>query len=207
MTAISIPPASHPFLGTSMGPNGWSGARRARSAAGHLPPRPTRGRSAPASAGRSRMLGGNGPARLADHGRLAKRGRASMDGTDSDQGALLTAPIGHMPAYGFAHVTALVAIVALSVAAVAWARRADPGRVGRILRAAGWALLLNSIFWTAWGFMPWAWNLQESLPLHFSDALRFLLPIALITRAEERRVGEGDRDWWRGLLRRSDEGG
>lgn len=106
-----------------------------------------------------------------------------MDGTDSDQGALLTAPIGHMPAYGFAHVTALVAIVALSVAAVAWARRADPGRVGRILRAAGWALLLNSIFWTAWGFMPWAWNLQESLPLHFSDALRFLLPIALITRA------------------------
>src|SRR5690625_6507063 len=131
MTAISIPPASHPFLGTSMGPNGRSGARRARSAAGHLPPRPTRGRSAPASAGRSRMLGGNGPARLADHGRLAKRGRASMDGTDSDQGALLTAPIGHMPAYGFAHVTALVAIVALSVPAVAWARRPDPGRVGR----------------------------------------------------------------------------
>src|SRR5699024_6451331 len=85
----------------------------------------------------------SGSARAADHGRLAKRGRASRDGTDSDQGALLTAPIGHMPAYGFAHVTALVAIVALSVAAVAWARRADPGRVGRILRAAGWALLLN----------------------------------------------------------------
>src|SRR5690625_7515901 len=75
---------------------------------------------------------------------------------------LFRSPIGHMPAYGFAHVTALVAIVALSVAAVAWARRADPGRVGRILRAAGWALLLNSIFWTAWGFMPWAWKIGRA---------------------------------------------
>src|SRR5699024_7726735 len=115
MTAISIPPASHPFLGTSIGPNGRSGAGRARSASGPRASRPTRGRSAPAWSGLSRVLGGNGPARLADHGRLAKRGRASMYGTDSDQGALLTAPIGHMPAYGFAHVTALVAIVALSV--------------------------------------------------------------------------------------------
>lgn len=106
-----------------------------------------------------------------------------MGETDNGQGALLTAPIGHMPAYGAAHVTALVAIVALCVAAVVWARRAAPGGVDRMLRAVGCALLLNSIFWTAWSFMPWAWNLYESLPLHFSDALRFLLPIALITRA------------------------
>src|SRR5690625_6291478 len=89
------------------------------------------------------MLSTNGPAQRADRGRLARRGQTSMGGTDSGQGSVLTAPIGHMPAYGFAHVTALVAIVALSVAAVAWARRADPGRVGRILRAAGWALLLK----------------------------------------------------------------
>src|SRR5690625_2625816 len=129
------------------------------------------------------MLSTNGPAQRADRGRLARRGRTSMGGTDSGQGSVLTAPIGHMPAYGTAHVTARVAIIALSVAAVAWARRSDPGRVDGILRVVGWALLLNSIFWTAWGFMPWAWNLHESLPLHFSDALRFLLPIALITRA------------------------
>src|SRR5690625_2443045 len=86
-SAISIPPASHPFLGTSMGPNGRSGARRARSAAGHLPPRPTRGRSAPASAGRSRMLGGHGPARLADPGRLAKRSEERRGGAEGSGGA------------------------------------------------------------------------------------------------------------------------
>ena len=106
-----------------------------------------------------------------------------MGGSGDGRGTVLAAPIGHMPAYGAAHLAALLATAVLIVAAVAWARHAAPGRVDRALRVAGWALLANSLFWTAWGFMPWAWNLHESLPLHFSDALRFLLPIALITQA------------------------
>lgn len=92
-------------------------------------------------------------------------------------------PLGRMTPYGPEHVTVLVLTVVLAVALVAWARQADPARMNRLLRITGWMLLANSIFWTAWGFMPWAWNLHESLPLHFSDALRFLLPVALITQA------------------------
>lgn len=91
--------------------------------------------------------------------------------------------IGHMPAYGTAHLLALALLVLLGALLVLWARRAQPERVDRALRVAGWVLLVNSLFWTAWGFMPWAWNLDESLPLHYSDALRFLVPIALITQA------------------------
>lgn len=96
---------------------------------------------------------------------------------------LAAGPLGHMPAYGGAHLGMLLLIAAAAVMLVRWARRAEPGRVDRALRAAGWALLANSLFWTVWGFMPWAWNLEESLPLHYSDALRFLVPIALITQA------------------------
>ena len=97
---------------------------------------------------------------------------------------LLAAPaIGHMPAYGGAHLAMLVLLALAAVVLVRWARRGESARVDRALRVAGWALLANSTAWTAWGFMPWAWNLEESLPLHYSDALRFLVPIALITQA------------------------
>ncbi|GAA1292525.1 TIGR02206 family membrane protein [Brachybacterium alimentarium] len=92
-------------------------------------------------------------------------------------------PLGHMPAYGSAHVSMLVLLVASGILVVVWARRGDPLTVDRALRSAGWALLVNSVLWTAWGFTPWAWNLEESLPLHLSDALRFLGAVALITRA------------------------
>jgi len=92
-------------------------------------------------------------------------------------------PLGHMPAYGGTHLGMLVLIAVAAVVLVRWARRTERPRVDRVLRAAGWALLANSVLWTVWGFMPWAWNLEESLPLHYSDALRFLVPVALITQA------------------------
>ncbi len=92
-------------------------------------------------------------------------------------------PLGHMPAYGAMHLGMLVLIAVAAVVLVRWARRTETPRVDRVLRAAGWALLANSVLWTMWGFMPWAWNLEESLPLHYSDALRFLVPVALITQA------------------------
>ena len=108
-----------------------------------------------------------------------------MLGTVSDEHAILLAEgtLGHMPAYGAAHGSMLVLLVVAAVVLVRWARRGEPARVERVLRSAGWVLLINSALWTLWGVMPWAWDIDESLPLHYSDALRFLLPIALITRA------------------------
>ena len=102
-----------------------------------------------------------------------------------DDDALLHAagPLGHMPAYGAAHVSMLVLLILAGTGLVLRARRTAPQRVERSLRRAGWLLLANSIFWTLWGFLPWAWDLNESLPLHYSDALRFLVPIALISQA------------------------
>ena len=91
--------------------------------------------------------------------------------------------IGHMPAYGAAHLVMLALLLLAALLVVRWARHTEGARVDRALRTAGWALLANAVFWTAWGFAPWAWNLSESLPLHYSDALRFLVPIALITQA------------------------
>jgi len=91
--------------------------------------------------------------------------------------------LGHMPAFGSAHLSMLALLVVATVVLTRRARRGAAAGVERALRVAGWVLLANSLFWTAWGFMPWAWNLDESLPLHYSDALRFIVPIALITRA------------------------
>ena len=91
--------------------------------------------------------------------------------------------IGRMPPYGIQHITMLLLITAVSAALLIWVRRTERQTVDRVLRIAGWVLLANSIFWILWGFTPWAWSLQESLPLHLSDFLRFVLPIALITQA------------------------
>ena len=94
-----------------------------------------------------------------------------------------TPPLSRMDAYGAEHLVMLALIAMVCVLAVRWARRAPAAQVDRALRITGWLLLVNAVFWTLWGLMPWAWNLEESLPLHFSDALRFVLPIALITQA------------------------
>ncbi|PWH05136.1 TIGR02206 family membrane protein [Brachybacterium endophyticum] len=93
-----------------------------------------------------------------------------------------------MTPYGPEHVTVLVLIALVALIALRRIRRSarTPQAVDRIenrLRVLGWVLLANSILWTLWGVMPWAWNIEESLPLHFSDALRFIGPLALITRA------------------------
>ncbi|MCG7310501.1 TIGR02206 family membrane protein [Brachybacterium sp. ACRRE] len=91
--------------------------------------------------------------------------------------------LGHMTPYGAQHLTVLAVIAVLCVLAVIVVRRGDAPVVERRLRILGWALLANSILWTLWGFMPWAWDVDESLPLHLSDVLRFIGPLALITRA------------------------
>ena len=106
-----------------------------------------------------------------------------MPRTDPGAGTLVAGPLGHMPAYGSAHLSVLALTVIAAFALVIWARTARAELVDRSLRVAGWILLANSVLWTAWGFLPWSWNIDESLPLHYSDALRFIIPLALITRA------------------------
>ena len=101
----------------------------------------------------------------------------------TDPGTLFAGPLGHMPAYGSALLSVLALTVIAAFALVIWARTARAELVDRSLRVAGWILLANSVLWTAWGFLPWSWNIDESLPLHYSDALRFIVPLALITRA------------------------
>jgi hypothetical integral membrane protein (TIGR02206 family) len=87
-----------------------------------------------------------------------------------------------MPAYGPAHVCALVVLVLAAAILIPRVRRSDPARADRVLRITGWVLLVNSALWTLWGLMPWAWDLDESLPLHLSDLLRFFGAYALISQ-------------------------
>jgi hypothetical integral membrane protein (TIGR02206 family) len=52
-----------------------------------------------------------------------------------------------------------------------------------VLTGTGWTLLSVTVLWTAWGMSPGQWNIDQSLPVQFSDALRFITSIALLTRA------------------------
>lgn len=92
-------------------------------------------------------------------------------------------PFARMQPYGIEHLSMLILALLCAVVLVRWARRSPEVRVLASLRLAGWIMLVNSVLWTVWGMLPWSWNLHESLPLHYSDALRFVAPIALITRA------------------------
>lgn len=89
--------------------------------------------------------------------------------------------IGAMPAYGTAHLWMLALTAAATVAVVPVCRRLR--HEYRVTRAAGWALLVLTVAWTGFWLLPGNFNVNESLPFHFSDALRFITAIALITRA------------------------
>lgn len=93
-------------------------------------------------------------------------------------------PIGHMPQFGAAHLMMLVLVALAAVSAVPlgrWLR----GRAGEgpALAAAGWVLLVVAVLWTAWGMLPGNWTVEQSLPFHYSDALRVITAVALISRA------------------------
>lgn len=95
--------------------------------------------------------------------------------------------LGRMPQYGVEHIAALATIVLASVGLTIWARRAIRAgyarSVDRALGLSGWFLLAVSILWLAWGMLPANFTVEQSLPFHFSDALRIITAIALITRA------------------------
>ena len=87
-----------------------------------------------------------------------------------------------MTPYGSAHLTVLVIVVLLSFVGVRWARHRAGQSVARGLRVVGWVTLIVTVLWTLWGFLPMNWNINESLPFHFSDAIRIVVSVALITQ-------------------------
>lgn len=93
-------------------------------------------------------------------------------------------PSGRMTPYGPEHIVMLVVTVVVAVLVVIVARRIrGTFREDHLLRTAGWVMLTVTLAWTIWGMLPGQWNIDQSLPLQFSDALRFITAIALFTRA------------------------
>lgn len=93
-------------------------------------------------------------------------------------------PSGRMTPYGTEHIAVLIITVLLAVVVVIVARRIrGTTHEDRFLRASGWVMLIVTLAWTAWGMLPGQWNIDQSLPFQFSDALRFITAIALLTRA------------------------
>lgn len=90
-----------------------------------------------------------------------------------------------MDLFGMAHMSMLVLTVILSALAI-WGARTIRGSTAerRIVRTCGWAFLVLSTAWLAWGWLPQNWVLEESLPLHLSDVLRVVVAIALIWRPQ-----------------------
>lgn len=86
--------------------------------------------------------------------------------------------------YGSEHLIVLIFTVVLAVVAVLVARRIRGTRYeNQALRISGWVMLMTTVLWTLWGFLPGNWNIDQSLPLQLSDAVRLITAIALLTRA------------------------
>lgn len=96
---------------------------------------------------------------------------------------LAVEPIGRMPTFGIEHLAVLAVLLVLTVALPLLARRADRRAAERWAARAGWALLAATLLWTAWGMLPPHWDVEQSLPFHFSDMLRLVTAVALITRS------------------------
>ncbi|GAB3843434.1 YwaF family protein [Nesterenkonia populi] len=83
--------------------------------------------------------------------------------------------------FGSVHLI-LLGLTALSAALTVWgAPRLS--RPEAVFRVSGWVLLASSVFYTVWLLLPPNFSLGDSLPLHFSDALRFTCAVALIMGA------------------------
>lgn len=93
-------------------------------------------------------------------------------------------PIGRMAPYGPEHLAILVFTVLIAgVLALLGRRIRGTAAEDRLLRALGWIMLIATVAWVIWGMLPGHWNIYQSLPFHYSDALRVITAIALITRA------------------------
>nr|WP_241429082.1 TIGR02206 family membrane protein [Agrococcus sp. ARC_14] len=89
-----------------------------------------------------------------------------------------------MTPYGAEHLLMLAVALVLLIALPLLVRRVrDIRALEGWLQRAGWALLAITVLWMAWGMLPSNFSIEESLPFHFSDALRLVTAIALITRS------------------------
>lgn len=79
----------------------------------------------------------------------------------------------------------LLALTALCCVLAVWGARRVRGTAAEFsaTRIAGWALLAVTLLRMVWFLLPAHFNIENSLPLHFSDALRFIAAIALIRRS------------------------
>lgn len=85
--------------------------------------------------------------------------------------------------FGAVHLS-LLAVTALLGVVVIWGLRRIRGTAAEVVttRTAGWVLLGVTLMWMGWVMLPANWDVGRSLPLHFSDALRFITALALIWR-------------------------
>lgn len=85
--------------------------------------------------------------------------------------------------FGAVHLSLLGSTALLGVLVVWGVRRIRGADAeGVATRIAGWALLAVTLMWMVWVMLPANWDVGRSLPLHFSDALRFITAVALIWR-------------------------
>ncbi|WP_120003188.1 TIGR02206 family membrane protein [Nesterenkonia muleiensis] len=87
--------------------------------------------------------------------------------------------------FGGVHLGTLVVTVLLAILVI-WAGRRLRGTDAEaaLSRSAGWVLLAASLGWMIWGMLPANWDIEDSLPLHYSDALRFITAVALIRKSQ-----------------------
>lgn len=91
--------------------------------------------------------------------------------------------VGRMPNYGAQHLSVLAFTAVAAVVLVLLARRVRGTPLEeRALSVAGWIMLAATLTWVVWNLLPSHWNIEKSLPLNLSDALRFITSFALITR-------------------------
>lgn len=79
------------------------------------------------------------------------------------------------------HLGLLAATAVLSVLVVWGVRRLRA--TSAAISISGWVLLVSSLIYMGWMLLPGNFHIEESLPLHYSDALRLIAAVALIRRS------------------------
>ncbi|MDY6049220.1 MAG: TIGR02206 family membrane protein [Corynebacterium sp.] len=89
----------------------------------------------------------------------------------------------HFPQWGGAHLIMAVTTIVVTGICIVAARSLAPATLARQL--IGWLLLSLSISWFVYTNLPGKYDPAESLPLHLTDWLRVISPLALITNSRK----------------------
>jgi hypothetical integral membrane protein (TIGR02206 family) len=85
--------------------------------------------------------------------------------------------------FGPAHLVALVVVVALNLAIVAYRWRFTTGQRRGLRYTLAVVLLINESLWHLWNWTTGQWTIQTMLPLHLCSLLVFLSAYLLVTRS------------------------